>query len=559
MTYTLEELKLIRRKFMYAALIEQIKKNDFSTLSKMWEMLKIDNSELVRIAHTLRNIPPVLPHNMIFWDMAWLIYEKSEEKEDILRYFYERVKFLKPQKVREAEEFVKILNKKGKVDAVKYLNQTHWGGADYLYEYEYFVYAYVADTNLHERMKKILDEFLEDVDFAYFGNDTMYSKDEYYTFNNDEKIFDSELYAKYLRKRKEELIEFLCIEYQEEVTKDNLYDFIAAKQKSQANVKEMLTYEPYIESSATWGTAKTILEQNGGLNWYSQITNDGSTGFINALAYRPNIERIVENYYKYYLQQKCRKYEKDNKERIYKIYLSRECVPSPREAYIGISYLYNIDVVCKLFNNIKDEYYYNFSWEKITQNSMVERYNSIIADLEVKMAQLQNQLETEKIKYEARTEILRKEISNKDNALEYERTLDKMAKTIDLQKDEILALKKQMESKEEYIRLLQNKEEDEVKDAVDVTVLQAKRFLFVGYINEVLPELRRRFPNSIFMDNESVSISNIKVDAVVMMIKYMSHGMYYKVCSSKVSKEVPIIHCNTKNINTVYSKMLEIL
>ena len=134
-----------------------------------------------------------------------------------------------------------------------------------------------------------------------------------------------------------------------------------------------------------------------------------------------------------------------------------------------------------------------------------------------------------------------------------------MAKTIDLQKDEILALKKQMESKEEYIRLLQNKEEDEVKDAVDVTVLQAKRFLFVGYINEVLPELRRRFPNSIFMDNESVSISNIKVDAVVMIIKYMSHGMYYKVCSSKVSKEVPIIHCNTKNINTVYSKMLEIL
>ena len=116
-----------------------------------------------------------------------------------------------------------------------------------------------------------------------------------------------------------------------------------------------------------------------------------------------------------------------------------------------------------------------------------------------------------------------------------------------------------MESKEEYTQLLLNKDDPDVTREIDVTLLQQKRYLFVGHANEALPELRRTFPNSIFMESEGATINNIQVDGIVMLIKYMSHAMFYKVNVSGLTKEIPIVRCNTKNINTIYNKMMDLL
>lgn len=121
--------------------------------------------------------------------------------------------------------------------------------------------------------------------------------------------------------------------------------------------------------------------------------------------------------------------------------------------------------------------------------------------------------------------------------------------------EEIISLKHQLESKEEYIQLLLNQDYPEITQPIDVTLLQSKRYLFVGHANEALPELRKVFPNSIFMDSENTNISNIQVDGIVMLIKFMSHAMFYKVNSSGLTNNVPLVRCNTKNINTIYNKM----
>ena len=153
-----------------------------------------------------------------------------------------------------------------------------------------------------------------------------------------------------------------------------------------------------------------------------------------------------------------------------------------------------------------------------------------------------------------REQFLKKK-SHNDEAIHFEQTLSKLNKKIEGKEQEIISLKHQLESKEEYIQLLLKQDDPDITRDIDVSLLQQKRYLFVGHANEALPELRRVFPNSIFMDSENMSINDIKVDGIVMLIKYMSHAMFYKVNASSIRKEVPVAMCNTKNINNVYNKM----
>ena len=63
------------------------------------------------------------------------------------------------------------------------------------------------------------------------------------------------------------------------------------------------------------------------------------------------------------------------------------------------------------------------------------------------------------------------------------------------------------------------------------------------------------FSNSIFMESETHNLSGIEVDAIVMLIKWMSHGMFYKIKASNNLSKVKCIMCNTKNINSILQKI----
>lgn len=244
--------------------------------------------------------------------------------------------------------------------------------------------------------------------------------------------------------------------------------------------------------------------------------------------------------------------------------MSRECIPeNVAESFNAIMYMYNLDVMCWMFNEIKDKYYKNFSWEKVTCQDLSFRYNQIISELKDNINSLNNKLvlnirEQQKIREELRTERHMDDKSENAAIISLEQEVGRLNKKIDDKDDEIVSLRRQLESKEEYIRILMSQEEDEIESEIDISLLQQKRYLFVGHIKEAIPELRRNFPNSIFMEEETTSINNIQVDGIVMLIKYMSHAMFYKVNSSGLLKEVPVVRCNTKNISNIYRKMTEL-
>lgn len=122
-------------------------------------------------------------------------------------------------------------------------------------------------------------------------------------------------------------------------------------------------------------------------------------------------------------------------------------------------------------------------------------------------------------------------------------------------RQEIADLKRRLEYQELFISELNKPEVEEVNNTYDLELLQSKRYLFVGHISDALPDLKYKFLNSIFMESETAHISNIEVDAVVMLIKWMSHSMFYKVKATGSLTDKKIIMCNTKNIDTVLQKM----
>ena len=91
---------------------------------------------------------------------------------------------------------------------------------------------------------------------------------------------------------------------------------------------------------------------------------------------------------------------------------------------------------------------------------------------------------------------------------------------------------------------------------VDIARLYEYRFLFIGDLTiSGYNDLKFRFPKSVFMENATTNISNIKVDYIVLMTKAMGHSMYYKLQSTAGLNRVPRIFYNGKNFDSLLNVM----
>ncbi len=547
----------VLRRLMLLFLMEQVLTKDYSVLVKMYEMTRIDNEKMVNKAHTIRNIF-ASPSETIFSDMVYIIYEESKTNTAVFQYFYELVAPMFPKKVRQHEEMVKIYeNTPEKVP--DYLVDVYFDyqSSRLLYYFMLYIPLYLDNAIFVNSAVEYYTKAAVEAENRFLLTDKDID-DDIYVFNSEETIFPSVQFERYLEKRKEELATYLSELYNTKVTVDYLATFISKTLKSRAEATGC-SVSDCVDSIVTRTVCNVLVEQYGGQTWYERITNDGKTGYQNAQKYKPNVDKIIRIYFKEFVKHEWRKYYKMHDEGFSKVFMSRDCVPeSMKEAYLGIMYLYNIDVMCKLFNDVKDDYYLNFSWEKISNRDMIARYNLIISDLEDSIKSLNSRLAVALEEKDLLQCNYRQERHFDDMELNYERNISYLSKKIEKKDDEIISLRRELESKDEYIKLLVAQEDVEPEREIDIALLQQKRYLFVGYAKEALPELRRTFPNSIFMESEGTSLNNIQVDGIVMLIKYMSHSMYYKVTGASVAKTVPIVRCNTKNINTIYAKMMEL-
>ena len=557
-----KERDLLLQKIMLVYLTHEIEVNDFSVLSKLYDMSNIDNDVLIRKAHSIRAVVDS-PDRMIYYDMVYCIVDKTKESPTIFQDFNELLKNKYHRKYAEYERLLDLW-KKGK-DWVEFYMTTYAKNPIVDVSLKMAILYFPLFYKNMEFVNLIENSYLETVKFCSYAYNTydIDTIDKAYTFNTGENIFESIQFERYLEKRKAELAEFVSKQFNEKADSDSVCDVIGKLLKTKAT-KERTKLSLNIDFIPTGVTRRTIIDHFGGATWYTEVTTDKKGGYKTAKDYNPDVENIVRSYYREYIKRafSCCK-EKGNTE-FSKIYMSRECIPeSVAESFNAIMYMYNLDVMCWMFNQIKDKYYKNFSWEKVTCQDLSFRYNQIISELQDSINSLNNKLvlnirEQQKIREELRTERHIDDKSENAAIISLEQEVGRLNKKIDDKDDEIVSLRRQLESKEEYIRILMSQEEDEIESEIDISLLQQKRYLFVGHIKEAIPELRRNFPNSIFMEEETTSINNIQVDGIVMLIKYMSHAMFYKVNSSGLLKEVPVVRCNTKNVSNIYRKMTEL-
>lgn len=416
------------------------------------------------------------------------------------------------------------------------------------------------------------DEVLNDFDFEkdrYFLNYCFYmtdknSFDDIVVFCTDHREFEnssldhdkkecvlkSSFFQKYLMKRRCELADYLQIKEKE------LAGYIHNQMKSQSK-NGVASMRSGAVGQIELFTKDIIANQNGGTTWYnSMTTTKDEKWYGQSVRYVPDVDGLIKNYFKSYVAAKYVEKVTEKKEGFTKLTLSRECVPQNYElVYQIILCMYEMDVLYKMFAIMQKQYYEDFSWEKITNQDLTTRYDNVIFNLEQMIKEKDDKI---------------KDLLQKNSTLSLQITADnskqtapfvvennKLLKVIEDKDSEILDLKRRLEYQEMFIAEMSKPSDETIDNTYDLELLQSKRYLFVGNVSDKLPSLKHKFPNSVFMESETANISSVKVDAVVMLIRRMSHGMFFKVKTSGNLSDVKNIMCNTKNIDSILQKMYD--
>lgn len=435
----------------------------------------------------------------------------------------------------------------------------HGYGEDANYSMAYFFLLYEEvsiGAMLQRSMKRQYDFLVQtrpaeavDKDMDLLGD---------YILDDGTPLKNSKAYQRYVADIKQKLAEYL----QQRYSIDNI------------SIKNLpLIIGKQIHCGLHWDekTANTILDEispldeatMSGITWIGvrnyqfshdmlvSMMGDVSLPTCKSLNYHPDVNYLLDLVIQTYL----RPYVCNGKAGLSRIILRKEITPYVTENiaafYNNLVNLYYIDCVYKAMEQYRDEYYYNFSWfydiekqDSITAPPVLVEVQQVAqTDDDNAYVELNAQYERERKRVAQICQKHAHELAEKDRAIA-ERT------------GEIEKLQKQIQLQQEYFNLVNAAEEPDVTEALDISRLYGKRFLFVGKLHESNAKLKQTFPTSTFMETDTANIKSLKVDGVVFLIRNMGHSMYYKVMQNNQFAELPKIYCNSRNINNIYQSML---
>ena len=365
----------------------------------------------------------------------------------------------------------------------------------------------------------------------------------------DESILDGPFFIKTVERRKKELAEYLGVPALK--LADKFHEIMREEMKTEG------TYCDVVQKGGIAGIVQTLamhllLEQGGGVDWLAFMTSRGS--FYEKIKYEPDVDDIIMQYYRSVTLAKIEDCAADDIPFI-RTTLSRECKGETiAQDFERICFAYEMDVLLKMMSLLLQEHYKTFSWEAITQvaygtrvETTIDNYKHVIADKDAAIARLAEENATLRL------------CSDKDAdkaVIAIARKNDELAGKMEEQSKEIERLKKVIASYEQFSAELSKPETKTEEDTeVDYAYLQTKRYLFVGDFPELLPELKKLFPGCVYMANERQRLQKLQVDAVVLLIKRMSHTMYFRVNAASFAGDVPILHCNGLTLEKVCAEM----
>ena len=543
-----EEQKKKGAKFHALSLLTlDIFNNRFSELQQLYEALNLkDNQKILDKLDEDRNIGYDFT-KMVYMDMILVIADYIDVRPEINDLFRSLYKKRFPHVAKIFNEIESNFKATGSVYVSKKLKFS-------ISESHFFNYlAYLSDVIEDPEKHFTTLDYQEDIrglyNAFYLSDRNLIDDQLYFDGDKDETILDSIFFEKYLKKRRTELAEYIGVD------ESSLDEYIHSVMKSNS-ADGVVTHKDGIIGVIEDCTRDIIANQNGGAAWFNSMTTTSNTmSDMVSVKYIPDVSSLIRTYYKSVVVAKY----VDNlgrKEPFNKLTLSRECITGSYELDFDIILcMYEMDVLYKMFSMMMEQYYKDFSWEKITNQGITQRYGKIVENLEKVVSEKEKKIETLARKNESL--ILQSTIKDSKDMSPFVSENNKLLKQLEDKDEEIEQLKQRLEWQEEFISVLSAPEHEEHNNIYDLEQLQTKRYLFVGRLDNY-SELKHVFPNSVFMDKETVDISGVKVDAVVMLIKAMSHSMFYKVKASKILNDIPCVMCNMKSIDGILQTMNDV-
>ena len=553
----------------------------FFNIQKLYEAAHITNDDLIEQLHR-HALPEIELSKTVFNEIAYLLADaiptnnELTELFDVLYYpqykkLYDNIQkiidVLKKDHTRGCEMYAQF---ESRFDPLLLPQEYRGVDSDYtrsiigdnINQYQSLLSEFLFFVLLQKRSEPLIEAGVVDpryiIDMAgewdkrSACSPDFYRNDDTRCFTTeDERVLSSDKFYQYVKKQKEALANYL------EVPMQDLADYFYKQLQIDFSNDEEFLVAPNEAGVANLAAIEVINSNYGQGQWILSVIAS-KKNIKDGYGYRPDFEKLAVAYYTARVKMRYAALVGSGQP-FSKVTLARHCkADSPRDDYLALLYLYNVDIVFHMFRIMQEQYFRNFSWEKITNQSAVNRANIITRDLG-KVIESKN----------ARIADLERRISainqtNEDTDDDWKlaeiRERNKLLDTIEDKEKEIVRLKDQIESQKEYIELLKKDEVDE-EGQIDLDALQYRRYLFVGHTEDAYPELyralKRRFPDSIFMRSETDSIDQIKVDAVVFFIKWASHGMYYKVRANNALRQLPTVYCNTKNADRLLQEMYE--
>lgn len=507
-----------------------IDQKDYFFLKELYDYLELYDNKKIMAMHKKNPKLSNNPKDGIFEDIISIIVEEVCHNEGLLEKIIQHYLRKYP--------FVKEVFDKNSTDFNKYRKEGSRLTRDDETEKNIFclLYYFVYGKNDPAKMHNILQGLKTISDYGGL---------EYKTYTQDlgicwgiDNLDEDKLYKKYLKKQRKVLTDYLGIE----PDKLEFYllkicaVFSKGKRKYQNNKLYIVEESLFKIMDKYTIPANCVITIQKNID-YHQIVKENFESLCGALVFYKYLDYAMEG----------RKLE-------HSMLMFHVEMENPEAFFQILVASFYFELLTIQFNDMIAEYYKNFSFDKFLgtnqQKELIQQIEKLKAELEEKKGIIAHQNEQA---FNSRQKEYAE--AQKENNV-YEKQISKLNRQIDSKDDTIKNLKRQLEIKDEYIALL-SKEDDDKEGKIDISLLQTRKYLFVGDAKEALPELKKTFPNSLFMETETYTLKNIKVDCVVMLIKYMSHTMFYKIKSTSALKDVPMVMCNTKNVNTIYRKMME--
>lgn len=214
-----------------------------------------------------------------------------------------------------------------------------------------------------------------------------------------------------------------------------------------------------------------------------------------------------------------------------------------------LSYYY-IDKLCQMINQLQKKRYQSFSFSGENGKSDEQ----ILTEENIRLTEQIDKMKSQRIKQSEEINVMKEQLNRLTRVEErpYLEQIGELEKKILRLNDELEGQRIFRDYQNEYIELLQRKDDVSEKDEViEYEKIQSVKPMFVGGLSDVINIVKDYFGSYKWISNETGRCDIAGVTHIIMFYDNMNHALFYKVINIARNNDMPVIYCKGTNVEKI--------